>query len=96
MVSPAICKPISYSILVSGMDSVPFLSFEPEERKMSIYTEDNSVIGTYQVIVYGKLKFVTVKSAFYLTISNPCLSTTIIPSNISDISFTIGSPAMKV
>jgi hypothetical protein len=68
------------------------LKFEPNYRRFSIYINVPERAGSYIIKVFGKLlkNGKIVSKTFSVTVYDPCVTSTLTPSNISDVNYQVG------
>ena len=89
-----ICDQVDYkAIYLDGiaLDN-SLIKLDPRNRRFSVYTNVPERAGAYKIKVFGKLlKNGKIASAtFSLVVYDPCVTTTLMPSNMSDVRYQVG------
>ena len=89
-----ICGQVDYkAIYIDGkaLDNA-LIKLDSSRRRFSVFTDVPERAGEYKIKVVGKLfKNGKIASAtFSLVVYDPCVTTTLMPSNISDVTYQVG------
>jgi hypothetical protein len=89
-----ICGQVDYKAIYfdgKALDNT-LIKLDPISRRFSVYTDVPERAGAYMIKVIGKLfKNGKIASAtFSLVVYDPCVTTTLSPSNISDVTYQVG------